>query len=182
MVKQGDRITNARTGQVMVFLKTGAETNGELLEIECFSPKSSIKEPEHVHPLQENSFKMISGSCMFSVNGKEQFVGPGESIRIPPKTKHHFWNPDDREAHYLQEFRPALHIDEFFDTFFALSRDGRLNEKGIPNLFHGALIMLRHRNEIRVANPPWAIQFLAYLLLAPAGVLMGYRADYLAKA
>jgi hypothetical protein len=38
MIRQGDQITNPRTGQVMIFLKTGAATNGDLLQIECFSP------------------------------------------------------------------------------------------------------------------------------------------------
>ncbi len=181
MINQGDKITNARTGQTMIFLKTGAATKGELLEIECFSPPSEAKEPEHIHPLQENIFKIISGSCVFSVDGKEQTIGPGQTINIPPNVKHHFWNSGDTVAHYLQEFRPALHIDEFFETFFALSRDGKLNEKGIPNFFHGSLIMLKHKDEIRVTNPPWALQLLTYWTLAPIGLLMGYRANYTSK-
>lgn len=79
-MKQGEKITNSRTGQIMIFLKTGAETNGEILQIECFSPQTIEREPEHIHPLQENSFKIISGSCIFKVDGKEQIVGPGETI------------------------------------------------------------------------------------------------------
>ena len=45
MAKKGDKITNSRTGQIMIFLKTCEDTNGELLEIECFSPQSKAKEP-----------------------------------------------------------------------------------------------------------------------------------------
>jgi len=78
----------------------------------------------------------------------------------------------------VQEFRPALHIDEFFETFFALSRDGKLNDKGIPNLLHGSVIMLNHKNEIRVTKPPWLLQYLTYIVLAPIGRLLGYGADY----
>lgn len=181
MVKQGDMIVNGRTGQKMIFLKTSRETNGELLEIECFSPPSASKEPEHIHPFQENIFKIISGNCIFSVDGKEKIIGPGQAITIPANVKHHFWNPGDKVAHYLQEFRPALHIDEFFETFFALSRDGRLNEKGIPNLLHGSLIMLKHKNEIRVTNPPWPIQLITYWMLSPIGRLFGYRDNYTSK-
>jgi quercetin dioxygenase-like cupin family protein len=178
MIYQGSKIKNARTGQIMIFLKTGKETNGELLEIECFSPPSNTKEPEHIHPIQENNFKILLGSCVFSVSGKEKTVEAGQTINIPPNTRHHFWNPGNEVCHYLQEFRPALHIDEFFETFFALSEDGRLNEKGIPNLFHGSLIMLKHKNEIRITNPPWALQLLTYLTLAPIGMLLGYSASY----
>ena len=181
MIKQGDKIVNARTGQIMVFLKTGAETNGQLLQIDCISPPTDIKEPEHIHPLQENKFEIISGSCTFNIHGKEQLARGGEGVTIPPKVPHHFWNSGDTEAHYMQEFRPALKIADFFDTFFALSRDGKLNEKGIPNFFHGSLIMLKHKDEIRATNPPWAVQYLTYVLLAPIGKLMGYRADYKSK-
>lgn len=181
MIKQGDKIINARTGQFMVFLKTGAETNGQVLQIDCFSPPSAAKEPEHVHPLQENRFEMISGSCHFSVAGKEQVIGPGQSINIPSNTKHRFWNTGEGEAHYIQEFRPALNIAGFFDTFFALSRDKKLNEKGIPNFFHASVIMLKYKNEIRVTSPPWPIQYFTYILLAPIGKLMGFHSDYKSK-
>ena len=178
MIKQGDKITNARTGQVMIFLKTGAETNGELLQIECFSPPTPEREPEHIHPFQQNSFEIISGSCVFDVDGKEQIVGPGESIIIPANVPHHFWNSGDIDAHYIQEFKPALKIDRFFETFFALARDGKLNKNGIPNLFHTSIIGLAYKDEIRMTKPPWVLQNIIYKILAPFGKLMGYRADY----
>jgi len=178
MIKQGEKITNIRTGQIMIFLKTGAETNGELLQIECFSPQTLEREPEHIHPLQENSFEIISGSCIFHVDGKEQIVGPGESIKIPANVPHHFWNAGNKDAHYLQEFKPALKIDRFFETFFALARDSKLNKKGIPNFFHTSVIGLAYKDEIRLTKPPWAVQNIIYQILAPFGKLMGYRADY----
>lgn len=178
MIQQGDRITNTRTGQEMIFLKTGAETNGELLQIECFSPPTAVKEPEHIHPLQESRFEMLAGACNFSIAGKERIVRAGESVTIAANVPHFFWNASDATAHYIQEFRPALHIDGFFETFFALSRDGKLNDKGIPNLLHGSLIMLKHKDEIRVTKPPWPVQYLTYIVLAPIGKLLGYQAEY----
>ncbi|MDQ2933307.1 MAG: cupin domain-containing protein [bacterium] len=181
MIKQGDKITNTRTGQIMIFLKTAKETNGEILQIECYSPPTAVKEPEHIHPKQENIFKITSGSCTFSVDGKEQIVGTGQTISIPQKVRHHFWNSGDTVAHYIQEFKPALNIDSFFETFFALSRDEKLNQKGIPNFFHASLIMLKHRNDIRVTNPPWVLQLITYLTLTPISFLMGFRADYKSK-
>lgn len=178
MIKQGDRITNARTGQVMVFLKTGTETNGQLLQIDCISPPRNAKEPEHIHPFQENKFEIISGSCTFSINGQEKIAKQGDIVVIPLRVRHHFWNSETTDAHYIQEFRPTLKIDEFFETFFALSRDEKLNENGIPNLFHASLIMLKHKNEIRITRPPWPLQLLTYWTLAPIGYLMGHRSQY----
>lgn len=181
MITRGSSITNARTGQVMQFLQTGAETNGELLRIDCISPPSTAREPEHIHPAQENRFEIVSGSCRFSIDGKVHVAKAGDKVSVPPGTRHFFWNEGPEDAHYIQEFRPAGTIAEFFDTFFALSRDGKLNKKGIPNFFHVSVIALKHRNDIRLTSPPWPIQFITYLLLAPIGELMGFRASYSAK-
>jgi quercetin dioxygenase-like cupin family protein len=181
MIKQGDTITNARTGQVMIFRKTAAETNGSLLEIECFNPRTDEREPVHIHPQQESSAEVISGKLHFWIDGKEHIVSQGERIVIPPGVPHCFWNEDQQEAHHIQRFYPALNIACFFETFFALSKDNKLNKNGIPNFLHASIIALAHKNEIRLTKPPWPIQYLTYLLLTPIGKLMGYRADYRSK-
>ncbi|HRO86391.1 MAG TPA: cupin domain-containing protein [Niabella sp.] len=181
MAKQGDKIINERTGQTMVFLQTGKETNGRLLEIETFNPKTDMREPVHVHPKQESSAKIISGKLHFLVNGKEQIVGVGEQITIPAGTPHCFWNENDLVAHSVQQFMPALHIDEFFESFFALANDGKLNDKGVPPFLQLPLMGLKHKDEIRVTSPPWAVQQLTYWLLAPISFLLGYRAKYSSK-
>ena len=181
MIEQGDKIANARTGQVMIFRETGAETNGALLEIECFNPKSDEREPVHIHPKQESSNEVITGKLHFWVDGKECTIGPGEQIVIPPGVPHRFWNEDNEVAHHIGRFSPALNIAGFFDTLFALARDGKLNKNGIPNFFHACVIVLAHKDEIRLTKPPWIIQYFTYLLLAPIGRLLGYRSDYKSK-
>lgn len=181
MAKQGDRITNARTGQSMIFLQTGKETNGNLLEIDSYNPKTDMREPIHIHPKQESSAEVISGKLHFLVDGKEQVLGPGEKIVIPAGVAHCFWNEDDEEAHSIQQFSPALTIDEFFETFFALAKDGKLNDKGMPPFLQLPLMGLKHRNDIRVISPPWALQLATYLILAPISFFMGYRSNYSAK-
>jgi len=178
MIKKGDQIENLRTGQKMIFLQTGRETDGKLLEIECYSPLTNAREPEHLHPMQENIFKIISGEISLSINGKIQKALPGEKVSISPGVPHYFWNSGTTVAHYLQEFRPALHIDQFFQTFFALARDGKLNKTGAPNFFHASLIMLLHEKEIRLSKPSWGLQKFAFILLAPVGRVMGYKAYY----
>jgi quercetin dioxygenase-like cupin family protein len=181
MAKQGDKIINERTGQKMIFLKTGRETNGQLLEIESFNPKSDMREPIHVHPKQESSANVITGKLHFWVNGKEQIIGPGEKIIIPAGAPHFFWNEDDAEAHSIQQFSPALHIDEFFESFFALSNDGKLSDKGMPPFLQLPLMGLKHQDDIRVTSPPWAIQLITYWILAPFSYLLGYRSYYYSK-
>jgi quercetin dioxygenase-like cupin family protein len=178
MIHQGDKIENKRTGQRMIFLKTWAETNGTQLQIECFSPVTSAREPEHIHPYQENRFQIISGELTFRINGKEQTAYAGDIVSIPEKVPHCFWNSGDTEAHYMQEFFPALRIDNLFETFFALARDGKLSKKGAPNIFRASLIMLAHEKELRLSKPSWTIQKLLFKLLAPVGKFLGYQSQY----
>ena len=178
MIQKGDQIQNARTGQRMIFLKTWAETNGTQLQIECFSPVTSAREPEHVHPYQENRFHILSGELWFSIDGKDQVAYPGETVSIPRNTPHYFWNSGEKEAHYIQEFLPALKIDGFFETFFALAKDGKLNKHGAPNVLRGSLIMLKFANEVRLSKPSWPIQKILFRLLGTVAKLMGYSAEY----
>jgi quercetin dioxygenase-like cupin family protein len=178
MIKQGDSIVNKRTGQRMTFLQTWAETNGTQLQIECFSPVTTQREPEHIHPYQENRFRLLSGQLSFSISGKEEIAKAGDTISIPKNVPHHFWNSGTIEAHYIQEFYPALRIDQLFQTFFALARDGKLNQKGAPNIFRTSVILLAHEKEIRLTSPAWPVQKFVFKLFAPIGRLLGYKEKY----
>ena len=178
MVQQGDKIENKRTGQRMVFMKTWAETNGTQLQMECFSPVTSAREPLHVHPYQENRFQILSGELRFEIDCTEQKARAGDIISIPKNVPHRFWNPGEVEAHYIQEFYPALKIDGLFETFFALARDRKLNKHGTPNMFRAALIMLKYKNELRLAKPQWIFQKTMFSLLAPVSKLLGYKSEY----
>jgi quercetin dioxygenase-like cupin family protein len=178
MINKGDTILNVRTGQTMIFLTTGHETQGQLLEIECYNPPSDIHEPRHVHPKQASSNEVLSGQLHFWIDGNSRVVKAGERIDIPAGVPHQFWNEGPGTAHHIGRFTPALTIADFFDTFFALARDGKLNKKGIPNFLQACVIALKHKDDIRILQPPWPIQLTAYTLLAPLGRLLGYQAKY----
>ena len=141
MAYQGEEIVNPRTGQRMVFLQTAEDTDGALLQLETVNPGHSPAEPEHVHPLQESSAEVIAGALYFSVRGEIQIVRAGDKIVIPPNTPHSFWNGGDVDARAVQEFRPALRIESFFETWFGLAHDGKLNEKGMPSVLQLAVMV-----------------------------------------
>lgn len=178
MIKQGDTIINIRTGQKMTFLETWAETNGTQLKIDCVSPVSSTREKSHTHPYQENRFTILKGTLQFTINEKEQLARVGDIISVPKNTPHSFYNSGNTDAHYIQDFYPALKIDSLFETFFILARDGKLNKNGTPNILRTALILLNFEKEIRLSKPNWVLQKFIFVLLAPIAKLMGYKAVY----
>ena len=175
-MKTGDEISNPRTGQRMVFRQTSADTGGALLQIETFNPRGPA-EPEHVHPLQESNARVLAGTLHFNVQGRTRIVRAGETIVIPPNIPHYFWNEGEEVAHAIQELRPALRTEDFFETYFALARDGKLNAQGLPpNLLHLAVLTAAYWDVIRVTRPPMPIQRIFATLLAPLGRRRGYLA------
>ncbi|WCB93313.1 hypothetical protein DSM104299_02026 [Baekduia alba] len=169
-----DAIENPRTGQRMAFVTE----QPELLEIETVNPASSVREPVHVHPLQESGARVSAGTLRFCVDGVERAVAAGESIVIPANTPHHFWNDGSADAHAVQWFRPALRSREFFETLFALARDGKIDAKGMPSLLQLAVTIPEFSQEIRTTTPPWPVQRALVALLAPIARRRGYRGVY----
>lgn len=178
MAKSGSEIVNSRTGQRTIFLQTATDTQGAYFRMESFHPPGQPAEPEHVHPFQTSHCEVLSGRLHFRIADTERIVSAGETLDIPRNVPHYFWNDGNEEAHAIQEFRPALNIEDFFDTYFALARAGKLTEKGIPpNLFHMAVLIQEFDQVIQLMNPPRVVQRLL-MLLAPCGRLLGYRATY----
>src|SRR5215203_2672092 len=90
MTQSVNTIINPLTRQKMIFRKTGKDTNGSLLQIECFNPRSDVREPIHIHPKQESSCEVISGKLHFLVNGNLQVIEQGEHLKIPAGVPHCF--------------------------------------------------------------------------------------------
>lgn len=176
MASTGQVIENPRTGQRMKFIRTGQDTQGELLQIDCINQPGGVKEPEHIHPYQENRFEILSGTLTFCIAGQERQAHGGEVVAIPPNVPHFFWNASDQPVHYLQEFRPALRSEFFFETLFALARDGKLNDQGMPGLFELAVFVPAYWNEIRVTRPPQFLQQILFTVLGPISRSLGHSA------
>jgi mannose-6-phosphate isomerase-like protein (cupin superfamily) len=177
MLRTGDQIENARTGQRMKFVVTAEDSGGELLRLEEHSPPGPF-EPMHIHPGQNEHGEVLSGSLLFMVKGREVRVNAGERIEIPANTPHTFRNDGQDEVEWIGEFRPALRITEFFETLFVLSQRGELDESGMPSLLQIAVSAPVFAREIRLASPPWAIQRLALAPLAPLARLRGLQPGY----
>lgn len=118
----------------MRFLKTGAETSGELLRFETVNPPTDVFEPMPIHPHQETQAKVTSGTLRFVADGEERRLLSGETITIPAGVAHQFVNDGDTGAVSIQEARPALCTAEFFETYFALAEQGELDEEGKPSM------------------------------------------------
>ena len=141
MVRPGQVMENPVGGEDrIVFTKTTQQTDGEVFELEVFIRAGAPGTPEMIHPLQDESFEVLSGSLAFRVGGQEQHLKAGESLVIPKGTPHHWWNASNEEAHALVEIRPALRSEELFANIYGLC-----SEKGsLPNLLQMAVLFNEH--------------------------------------
>ncbi|MBO0701617.1 MAG: cupin domain-containing protein [Candidatus Dormibacteraeota bacterium] len=122
--------------------------------------------------------EVLSGSLLFLIDGREVRAAEGSRVEIPPGTPHTFRNEGPEEAHWIQEFRPALKMADFFETLFELARRGDLNARGLPSPLQLSLSVPGFGREIRLVSPPWLIQRLALAPLAPFARLRGLQPTY----
>jgi len=179
MARAGEEIYNPVQDDRMVFRKTTQDTDGELLRADLFvSPRGG--NPLHVHPLQEEYFKAVSGTLGVRVGDEHRSLSDGEEAVVPPGIPHRWWNEsDDEEAHVLIELRPALNTETFFETAYGLARDGKTDEKGAPNLLQQAVTLNGlNKGEIYLAWPPVPVQKALLAALSPVGRMLGYEDRY----
>jgi quercetin dioxygenase-like cupin family protein len=180
MAKSGQTIENPLTHERIVFRQTARDTDGALLQADCFVGRGGFVAAEHVHPRQEERLILKAGSIKFRLAGREQVYSAGETIVVPPGTAHQWWQQGDQELHVVLEFRPALNFEEFLETIFGLARDGKTNATGGPrNLLQAAALLGGpFRGVLYLANPPVPVQRLLFAVLEPIGRMVGYRAVY----
>ena len=166
-------------GQIrLTFLRTAADTNGELLEMEAIYRPVSAAPPAHFHPGQEETFEILSGSLRFVIDGEEKIASTGERVVIPAGTIHLMHNPGTEPARVIWQTRPALRSQQFFETLYGLAMDGKTNAAGVPGLLQTVMIMREHAREFVLASPPAVVRKGVFAVLGMVGRVLGYRGRY----
>jgi mannose-6-phosphate isomerase-like protein (cupin superfamily) len=178
MARSGDVLEHPVTGERVVWLKVARDTDGRLLEADLFAPPGGHPAATHVHPHQEERFRIVHGTVRLRLDGKERVLGPGETAVVPPGRAHTWANVGDDQACLRVEIAPALRTEMFFETFFGLAKDGRTNDKGLPNLLSMAVLMREFDAEMQLARPPAVVQRALFIPLALIGRTLGYRGWY----
>jgi quercetin dioxygenase-like cupin family protein len=172
MAYAGQVLENELSGERITFRKTAADTNGELLAIDLELTPDGHVPGMHVHPVQEERFEVVKGTMRFKKGRKKVVAKAGDVVVVPPGIRHKFANGGDEEAHVRVEIRPALRMEELFETAVALGKEGRTTRKGMPKPLDLALFVREFEQEVQGAFPPAWVQRLA---LAPVAWLARKR-------
>ena len=166
--------------QRLSFRRT-ADDGGEVLEIEVWvDPGGGV--PPHVHPAMEERFEVRSGHPSFLAGRKWTIAEPGETVVVPPGTRHAYRNKGEEVAHIVCRARPPSSLQEFLEDAAALGRAGKLTQNALPkspSALLQAAVMAHHYRDMVVLGfplPPPPIQRLVIPPLARLGERRGYRA------
>jgi quercetin dioxygenase-like cupin family protein len=178
MSRAGDVIENPETGERAVFRLGTEETGGELLVVEVFVEPGGAVTGEHVHPVTEESFTVLSGRVGFRLDGRESIAELGQPLHVPAGMAHDWWNAGEEEARIVVEISPADRFEVVITNLFGLARDGKTNSKGVPNFLQVALFAREFEDVLYFTKPPRVVQKVLFAILAPVARLLGYRGSY----
>jgi quercetin dioxygenase-like cupin family protein len=173
MAHIGQTLENPASGERITFRRTSASTAGELLAIELELPAGRrVPGGQHIHPEQEERFEVVEGMMRFRLGRKRVVAGPGDVVVVPAGQKHDFANAGDGDALVRVEVRPALKMEQLFETAVGLAEQGRTMLGGIPRPLDLALFTEEFEDEVQAAFPPRRLQ---RVVLAPLARLARRR-------
>ena len=169
----GRVINNPISGERIIIRQSGAQTGGQLLVFDLFLPPGGHVPARHVHPIQEERFTIVAGQMRFRLGFRSIVAGPGETVRIPPRKAHWFGNAGAVVSHARVEVRPALRMDELFESSVTISQAASVRGARLPHPADLARFLLQFQREVAIPNAP---AFLVRAALTPLAWLGERRA------
>jgi uncharacterized protein YndB with AHSA1/START domain/mannose-6-phosphate isomerase-like protein (cupin superfamily) len=142
----------------VVFLRTAADTGGELLEMEVSGHPRGFLAQSHVHSAQTERLEVRSGAMEVVMNGRTHRLGVGDAIEVPPGTPHRQVPVGDGPGTVLIQVRPAGQTQAFLERLAQLCRDGQITRSGFPRPVAGAQLVLDFSEAGHAAAPPLRMQ------------------------
>ncbi len=173
-----NQIYNPANKMKLVFLQTGKETSGKLLEMEAHYTSNSAEPPAHYHLYQKETFTVVKGAMKVRIHNQLKTFKAGETFEVEPNTVHSMWNHTGETSVVNWKIEPALRTETFFRNLFGLATDGKTDNKGVPGIFQAALIADKFSNEMRLAKPPYLVQKIIIKILSAIGKIRGLKASY----
>jgi quercetin dioxygenase-like cupin family protein len=86
MIRAGDAITNAVTGERLLFHRTASDTDGEYVLVEPTVQPGGFVAAAHVHPNQDERFEVLEGTLCLRLRRQMLTAHAGETVTVPAGT------------------------------------------------------------------------------------------------
>ncbi|MBZ9893632.1 cupin domain-containing protein [Mesorhizobium sp. BR1-1-6] len=118
-------------GQPMVFLVTGADTRHTSMF--DWTIPAGFATGLHVHRVQEETFYVLEGECVWHVGAQVIRATPGTFLFIPPGVQHNITNVGEKPARVLMTVSPPGH-EHYFEELARLAAKGSPDPKALAAL------------------------------------------------
>ena len=177
MIRAGFTFEHPTTKTKTTVIESDAETNGMgwLLEITRYSKHGSDL-GEHLHQTWTETFEILKGTALYSLDGIEKTANAGESFVVEPDHFHiHPWNAKEEELVFRQRSRfdkpnPTA-VQDILGIF--ATRTGMARDRVRLNRFQKLLMQastirtaLKHGNYVKEPS-----KFAQIILGATLGIL-----------
>src|ERR1700751_5599063 len=162
----GDVLVIGPLGITVKFVRTAAETGGEVVEAEVSGRPRGLLAQRHVHPEQGERIEVISGALKVGMNGRDHILGVGRWIESPGGRPPPAVPLGDGPGTVRIEHRPAGRSEEFLRRLAELCREDQFLRAGFPRPVAGAELVLDFASSGHAATPSLRVQqALARLVL-----------------
>jgi hypothetical protein len=145
------------------------------LELKGSLPPHREGPPMHVHFVEDEEGRIMSGFLSVVTDGRRMTVGPGESTSIPRGVVHRWWNEGTGPLEFEGYARPVVDLDRYLQAIFEVLNAG---PEGRPPLFYLAHAALRHRHTQAVFIMPKLLQAVVFRVIVAVGRVLGrYRGE-----
>jgi quercetin dioxygenase-like cupin family protein len=131
--------------------------DGSVLDWELVLAPGGRVPSSHAHPRQEECFTVLAGQMRFRVGRRRVLAGPGDTVRVPPGTVHHFANAGGQPARVAVRTSPALSMRELLETAAAMATEQHAAARRLPRPLDLALFMRDFEREVRAPYLPAAL-------------------------
>ena len=162
------------SGERLTFLGITQGPDGERAEADGIA-QPGAGPPMHVHYLQEEAARVVSGRLGYQVLGEEaKFADAGELVVWPAGTPHKWWNAGTTELRMTGWCSPPGNVEFFLSTLFALAKQNG----GRPALFDAAFLMMRYRSEYAMLELPALVRRVVVPVVYVVGRTLGKYKKY----
>lgn len=165
-------LENRHTGERLSLRRI--TSRGQLcLELKGSLPPHREGPPMHIHHVEDEEGRIVSGTLSAVVDGRTLLLPAGESTVIPRGLAHRWWNAGNDELVFEGLARPLVDLDQYLHAVFDIMNAGPPNR---PPLFYLAHLALRHKQTQEVLVMPRPVQAILFRVMVLVGTLLGrYR-------
>ena len=154
MVRVGQEMTNARSGERFVWRATRESTGGAYCEFDLYLDAEAKVAAAHRHPQQEERFTVVTGRFTLVADGRTSTLDPDEVGVVPVGAAHSWRNTTGQPSHVVVRLTPALQIEDYFEKFCDIATAGKAGRTGLPrNPLQLAVLLDGYREEFAFATP-----------------------------